>query len=207
MGGVDKLLLELGGRPVLAHSIRVFAARPDVETLVIVVSGTNEAAVRGLVKDLAPEALIVLGGIRRRDSVLNGLEALPPGTEYVLVHDGARPLVTAGLIDAALAGAREHGAAICAVPLTDTVKRAGEDGFVRSTVSRQGLYLAQTPQAFHADLLRHAHSFSDIDATDDASMVELMDAPVLLVQGSTRNIKLTTVEDLRLAQALLAADA
>jgi 2-C-methyl-D-erythritol 4-phosphate cytidylyltransferase len=206
MGGVDKLLMPLAGEAVLVRSVTVFAAHPDVDTIVVVTSEANEAVVRELLAPLAPKAIVVTGGSRRRDSVLNGLDAMPPGTEHVLVHDGARPLVTPDLISAALAGAREHGAAICAVPVSETVKRAGEGGFVRSTVSRQGLYLAQTPQAFHIDLLRHAHGFSDIDATDDAAMVELMDAPVLLVPGSSRNIKITTPDDLALAEALLAIE-
>jgi 2-C-methyl-D-erythritol 4-phosphate cytidylyltransferase len=203
MGGLDKLLQLLGGRPVLAHSLATFAQHPEIEAIVVVTSETNLATVRELVAAAAPGSQVVLGGARRRDSVLAGLNALPTGIEYVLVHDGARPLVTHDLIDAALAGARETGAAVCAVPVNDTVKRADEHGLVRSTVSRQGLWLVQTPQAFHVDLLREAHAFSDLEATDDAALVELMDAPVRLVQGSARNIKITTPEDLRFAEALL----
>jgi 2-C-methyl-D-erythritol 4-phosphate cytidylyltransferase len=206
MGGIDKLFVEIDGKAVLARSVEAFAAHPAVEAIVVVVSQANLDAAAQLVAQVVPGAKVVLGGERRRDSVLNGLEALPPGTQTVLVHDGARPLVTAPLIDAALAGALEYGAAVCSVPLTDTVKRAGEDGMIRSTVSRQSLYLAQTPQAFHIDLLRHAHIFSELDATDDAALVELMDAPVKLVQGSRRNIKITTPEDLQLAEALLSLE-
>jgi 2-C-methyl-D-erythritol 4-phosphate cytidylyltransferase len=204
MGGIDKLLQPLGGQPVLAHSLATFAAHPGIGTIVVVVAKSNEAAVRGLASAVAPHANFVTGGDRRRDSVHAGLGALPSGIETVLVHDGARPLVTADLIDAVIAGVREAGAAICAIPITDTIKRADDEGFVRSTVSRQGLWLVQTPQAFHVDLLREAHAFSDIEATDDAALIELMDAPVRLVRGSPRNIKITTAEDLRFAEALLA---
>jgi 2-C-methyl-D-erythritol 4-phosphate cytidylyltransferase len=113
--------------------------------------------------------------------------------------------VTAGLIEAALAGARECGAALCAVPVSDTVKRGDGSGHVHSTVSREGLYLAQTPQAFRLDLLLRAHEMVEGDITDDAAMVEHLGAPVKLVEGSGRNIKITSQEDLAVAEALLAA--
>jgi len=148
----------------------------------------------------------VRGGERRRDSVRAGLDALAD-CDYVVVHDGARPLVTKALIDAALAGARETGAALCAVPVSDTVKRTDDAGLVRSTVSRAGLWLAQTPQAFRTELLLRAHEATEIDATDDAALVELLGEPVRVVMGSPRNLKVTTPADLRLAEALLAAGA
>jgi 2-C-methyl-D-erythritol 4-phosphate cytidylyltransferase len=134
--------------------------------------------------------------------VLNGLEALPD-CDYVLVHDGARPLVTPRLIDAALDGAIETGASLCAVPVSDTVKRADDSGLVRSTISRQRLWLAQTPQAFRRDVLRRAHASSDIDVTDDCALVELIDEPVRIVPGSPRNLKITTLADLAFAEALI----
>jgi 2-C-methyl-D-erythritol 4-phosphate cytidylyltransferase len=129
------------------------------------------------------------------------------GCEYAVVHDGARPLVTAELIDAALAGARECGAALCGVPVTDTVKRADESGHVHTTVAREGLWLAQTPQAFRLDLLLKAHAAVEGDITDDAAMIEHLGGPVKLVQGSRLNIKVTTPEDLALVEALLGAEA
>ncbi len=207
MGGIDKLLQPLGGRPVLAHSLAVFSAHPEIDAIVVVTADANRDAVQALVDAYAREARVVLGGARRRDSVHAGIGALPLHCERVLVHDGARPLVTAALIDAAIAGTQDCGAAVCAVPVNDTVKRSDESNMVRSTVSRQNLWLVQTPQAFHVDLLREAHLFSDIEATDDAALVELMDAPVRLVLGSPRNIKITTPEDLRLAEALLSFEA
>ncbi|HEX5368471.1 MAG TPA: 2-C-methyl-D-erythritol 4-phosphate cytidylyltransferase [Dehalococcoidia bacterium] len=204
MGGADKLLLALGGRPVLAHSLATFAAHPRIDALAVVVSEANEAPIRALATQYAPTAQVVLGGPRRRDSVLNGLEALPD-CDYVLVHDGARPLVKPELVDAALDGAIESGASLCAVPVSDTVKRADDAGFVRGTISRQGLWLAQTPQAFRRDTLRRAHASSDIDVTDDCALVELLGEPVRVVMGSQRNLKITTAADLALAEALLAA--
>ncbi len=150
-----------------------------------------------------PRLSIVLGGERRRDSVRAGLLTLT-GCEVAVVHDGARPLVTPALIDAAIAGARECGAALCAVPVSDTVKRSDEAGHVRGTVSREGLWLAQTPQAFTLDLILRAHEAVEGDVTDDAAMVEHLGATVRLVPGSRRNIKVTTPEDLALVEALLA---
>jgi 2-C-methyl-D-erythritol 4-phosphate cytidylyltransferase len=204
MRGVDKLFALLGGRPVLAHSVAVFASHPTIDETVIVTSAANEGATRALVAELAPRARVVLGGARRRDSVRAGLEALLD-CEYVVVHDAARPLVTAALIDAALEGAREVGAALCAVPITDTVKRSEPSGRVSSTVTREGLWLAQTPQAFRTELLLRAHRTIELDVTDDAALIELLGEPVKLVMGSSRNLKITQPGDLALARALLAA--
>lgn len=205
MGGVDKLLAPLDGRPLIAHSIEVFAGHAGIDALVVVCSGTNAEEIRSLTSGLALSARVVLGGERRRDSVRAGLEALAD-CEYVVVHDGARPLLERALIEAALAGAREIGAALCAVPVVDTVKRTDADGLVQSTVSRRDLWLAQTPQAFRYDVLLRAHDAGDVDATDDAALVELLGEPVRVVAGSARNLKVATPADLRLAAALLAAE-
>ena len=202
MGGVDKLLAPLAGRPVLAHSIATFVEHPSVHSVVVVVSEANQAEVEDLLGDIAPSAIVVLGGARRRDSVRAGLGALPR-CEFVLVHDGARPLVTAAMIDAALAGAREKDAAICAIQVADTVKQVDNYGFSRRTMDRDGLMLAQTPQAFRLELLLRAHAAHAEDVTDDAMLVELMGLPVRIVAGSKRNLKVTTPDDLVLAEALL----
>ncbi|MPZ48245.1 MAG: 2-C-methyl-D-erythritol 4-phosphate cytidylyltransferase [Dehalococcoidia bacterium] len=203
MGGIDKLLTPLSGRPLIAHSIAAFAGHPGIDEVVVVVSEANRAEIEAIVREVAPEGRVALGGARRRDSVLAGLEVVE--SEYVLVHDAARPLVSAEMIAATLAGARQTGAALCAVPVSDTVKRVQEDGIVRSTVAREGLWLAQTPQGFRTELLRRAHAATDIEATDDAALVELLGEPLRVVMGSARNLKVTTREDLSLAAALLAA--
>jgi 2-C-methyl-D-erythritol 4-phosphate cytidylyltransferase len=148
---------------------------------------------------------VVIGGERRRDSVRAGLEALPD-CEYVIVHDGARPLVEAPLIDAVLDAARESGAAICAIPVSDTVKLSNPPAFVQATVDRNNLWLAQTPQAFRREILLRAHDTFDLDATDDAALVERLDEPVRIVPGSRRNIKVTSPEDLAFAAALLSSE-
>jgi 2-C-methyl-D-erythritol 4-phosphate cytidylyltransferase len=202
MGGFDKLLAPLAGRTVLEHSIAAFVEHPSVGQIVVVASETNQAAIEALVEDVAPEARVVLGGARRRDSVRAGLGALTR-CEFVLVHDGARPLVTAAMIDAALAGAREKDAAICAIQVSDTVKQVDNYGFSRRTMERDGLMLAQTPQAFRLELLLRAHAAYADDVTDDAMLIELMGLPVRIVAGSPRNLKVTTPDDLVLAEALL----
>jgi 2-C-methyl-D-erythritol 4-phosphate cytidylyltransferase len=203
MGGGDKLLLPIGGRPLIAHSLAVFSAHPRIEAVVVAASPANIDALAAVARDF-PKARVIPGGPRRRDSVLCGLDALG-ACDFVLVHDGARPLVTAPLIDAAIEGALETGAAICALPVADTVKRGDPSGLIRTTVAREDLWLAQTPQAFRTEVLRRAHASHDIDATDDAALVELIEQPVRLVPGTRDNIKVTTPEDLALAEALLAA--
>lgn len=204
MMGVDKLLRPIAGAPLIARTVACFLGHTAIDQVVVVVSAANRAEVENAVGRHA-RLSIVLGGSRRRDSVHAGLVTLT-GCEFVVVHDGARPLVSAALIDAAIEGARECGAALCAVPVSDTVKRADERGHVRATVSREGLWLAQTPQAFKLDLILRAHETVEGDMTDDAAMIEHLGEPVLLVQGSRRNIKVTTPEDLALAEALVGVE-
>jgi 2-C-methyl-D-erythritol 4-phosphate cytidylyltransferase len=220
MGRVDKMLAPVGGRPLIAHSIEAFVATAGVDEVVVVASSENQKAIEEIVADAeagkprlrgSGRIRVVEGGPRRRDSVRAGIEALA-NCEYLIVHDGARPLVSPELIEAALAGARETGAALCAVPVTDTVKRSDPStgsgqagGLVHTTVSREGLWLAQTPQAFRRELLQRAHDSTDVDATDDAALIEWLGEPVRLVMGSARNVKVTSLEDLALVEALLAS--
>ncbi|MEZ4501828.1 MAG: 2-C-methyl-D-erythritol 4-phosphate cytidylyltransferase [Dehalococcoidia bacterium] len=203
MSGEDKLWTDLGGRPAIARSIEAMARVEGVTALVLVAPADRHAALVALVP-AGVEARCVEGGARRRDSVAAGLEAaLDAG--WVLVHDGARPLATTELASRVLGAARQHGAAIPAVPVADTIKRADEAGRVVETVPRADLRAAQTPQAFEARLLRHAHASSVEDATDDAELVERLGAPVWLVEGDPANIKITRPTDLVVARALLAA--
>jgi len=150
---------------------------------------------------------VVAGGGTRQESVMNGLREVSAGVECVLVHDAARPLVTPELIAACAAAARTHGAAVAALPVSDTLKYA-EGELIRTTVDRHGLWAAQTPQAFRVELLREAYARARQEgaaATDDASVVEAMGAPVRLIMGSPRNLKITYPQDLALAEMLLAA--
>jgi 2-C-methyl-D-erythritol 4-phosphate cytidylyltransferase len=205
MAGVDKLTAPLAGRPLVAHCIAVFAAHEEIDDIVVVVSESNQDAIEAILLEEGLPVRVVLGGERRRDSVRAGLGVLPR-CDYVLIHDAARPLVTPALIDAALAGAREYGAALCAIPVSDTVKLADDNGEVAATLDRSGLWLAQTPQAFRLELLLRAHAADQEDATDDAALVENLGLPVKLVPGASRNIKVTTPADLVIAEALLELD-
>ena len=210
MNGADKQFLELGGRPVLQHTLSTFDKSGIIAGVVLVVSpescrvpGPEIFRAWGLKRLIA----VVPGGNTRRQSVLNGLLALPFNCCTVLVHDGARPLVTAEEINAVAFAAGKYGAATLAVPVKDTVKEADGQGFVARTPKREMLWLTQTPQGFFCPLLLEAHrrAGQSADATDDASLVEAAGHPVKLVPGSYRNIKITTPEDIYIAEALIKA--
>ncbi len=204
MGGTDKVLASLGGKPVLLRAVEPFQGCALIDTVVVVVAGRNLAQCRELLS--APEyskiAAVGVGGQRRQDSVLAGLRALP-GCEWVVIHDGARPLMTADIIERGLEAARETGAAIAAVPVTDTIKIAGADGIIRQTPDRAGLWAAQTPQVFRFDIIDRAYRNAGDEVTDDASLVEKIGLKVKLFMGSYRNIKITAPDDLAYAEALL----
>lgn len=206
MEGVDKLFAPLGGRPLLAHALAAFEAAEAVDRLVLVLSRENLERGRALAAQLRLAKLeaVVAGGERRQDSVREGLRALGP-CRWVVVHDGARPLVEPSLIARGVEAARGTGAAVAAVPVADTIKEVDEGGLVRRTPDRARLWAVQTPQVFRRDLLERAHREIVLDVTDDAAMVELLGNPVAVYPGSHRNIKVTTPVDLAVAEALLRA--
>jgi 2-C-methyl-D-erythritol 4-phosphate cytidylyltransferase len=207
MGGVIKPWAPLIGedgrtRPLLAYPLRTFASCSDIRQIALVVASDAVEQARELIRtEGIDNATIVAGGARRQDSVRAGLEALDL-TAIVIVHDGARPLVTTDLIEQSIEVALHTGAACCAVRVPDTVKEA-DDLAVTRTLDRSNLWLAQTPQAFRYDLLMEAHKRFEGDASDDASMVESFGIEVRLFEGWTRNMKVTTQDDLALVQALL----
>ena len=204
-GEGDKLFTPLAGRPLIAHTLMAFEVCQAVNTVVLVMAEENLERGCRLVdaSGFDKVAVICPGGPRRQNSVRLGLEALPQ-CRWVVVHDGARPLITAALIEAGLAAAAETGAAIAAVPLADTLKDVAEDGLIRRTLDRRNLWCAQTPQVFDYKLLREAHSRVQGDVTDDAALVEALGRQVKVFPGSLRNLKVTTTADLALAQALAA---
>jgi len=206
-GEGDKLFAPLAGRPVIARTLMAFEVCRAVHTVVLVLAEENLERGCRLVDAAGFDKVAVIcpGGPRRQDSVRLGLEALPE-CRWVVVHDGARPLVTAALIEAGLAAAAETGAAIAAVPLADTLKEVADDGLIGRTLDRSNLWAAQTPQVFDYDLLREAHGRAQGEATDDASLVEALGRRVKVFPGSARNLKVTTAADLALAQALMAQD-
>ena len=205
---IDKVFLPLMGRPLLTHTIAAFQECPAVAEIVLVLGEHNLEKGRYLAEREGWSKLshICLGGERRPDSVKAGLERLS-GCDWVMVHDGARPCVTAGLAEAGLARARETGAAVPVIPLSDTVKRLDMQGSIVETPPRHELWAVQTPQVFRRDLLRRAYELSLEGATDDASLVERMGHAVGTFPGSPENIKVTTQFDLLLAEAILSARA
>lgn len=204
-GALPKQLIPLLGRPVLERSVEAFVNHPRVSDLVVALPPELVAAPPGYLRTAPKPIQLVEGGDRRQDSVLRAFARIRPGSEIVVIHDAARPLVTADVIDRTIDAARAHGAAIAAVPATDTVKRSGPDGRVIDTLPRSEIFLAQTPQAFRVDVLRDAFALGDDtpDATDEAALVERAGHPVHLVQGDPRNMKITTSEDLAMAERLL----
>jgi len=212
-GSVPKQFLPLGGIPLLAHALRALAVPGVVDDLVVAVPPGAEGRCRAEV--VAPLALpvpvaLVAGGAERQASVRAALDRVEAGADLVLVHDGVRPFVPRRDLEAVVAAARAHGAAILALPMRDPLKRAGPDGptpLVVQTIPRHGLWAALTPQAFRRELLARAHGVAAADgvlATDDAALVERLGHPVALVPGWPGNIKVTALEDLALAEALLA---
>ncbi|MFH0847178.1 MAG: 2-C-methyl-D-erythritol 4-phosphate cytidylyltransferase [Chloroflexota bacterium] len=203
MEGVDKILVPLAGKLILARVIDVFNSSELIDEIVIVLARKNLSLGRSLVKgqSFAKVKGVYLGGRRRQDSVKIGLNKLTE-CEWVVIHDGARPLVTQELIREGLDAARETGAAVAAVPATDTIKSAGDDMLVRVTPPRHELWAVQTPQVFRFDLIQRAYREVKDEVTDDASLVEKLGYPVKLYPGAYDNIKITTPLDLFLAEAL-----
>jgi 2-C-methyl-D-erythritol 4-phosphate cytidylyltransferase len=212
MKGRDKLWMPLAGRLTLARTIDVFEASPLIDKIVLVVCEERRADAAALCRQEGWRKIveIVAGGARRQDSVRGGLAALAqraPQTRWVMIHDGARPLVTAALIEAGLQAAQLHLAAIAAVPVKDTIKQ-GEEGFVRCTIDRAALWAIQTPQVFSFRLISGAYdayaaSGLPDDVTDDAALLERLGQRVAIFPGSYANIKITTRDDILIAEALL----
>jgi 2-C-methyl-D-erythritol 4-phosphate cytidylyltransferase len=213
MGGVDKQFAPLAGRPVLAHTVAAFEAAPEVDAIAIVVNPATAAAVGALGRAEGWRKVVATpaGGARRQDSCANGLAALTAAAgadplELVLVHDGARPLVSPALIARAVAAGRAHGAAIPGLPIRDTVKGVAPDGRITETLDRSRLWLVQTPQVFRYPILAAAYAAAtaqDLTVTDDAALLEALGQPVYVFVGEARNLKITTPEDLVLAAAYL----
>ncbi len=203
MGGVDKVLAPLVGRPLLAWTLAAFKQCDAIERVVVVASEASLDRVDALVREwrFTKVTDIVPGGATRQASVRAGIDAAP-GAAIVAVHDAARPLVTPELIARGVQLARATGAALCAIPSRDTVKDV-EDRIVRATPERARMWLAQTPQVFDRALLLEAHERATDDATDDAALVEALGRDVHVYEGAASNVKITTPDDMIIAEALL----
>lgn len=206
---VKKQFLYVDDRPILLHTLMAMAQHARVDRIVLVVPEEDLNGCQALVLKTLPaghDIQIVTGGRRRQASVLNGLNALDESDGIVMIHDGVRPFVRPALIDRCLAGVRDTGACIPAIPATDTLKAVDSSGVIVDTLARQSIRLAQTPQTFFVDLIRHAHQHAaqkGFAATDDASVAEFAGASVVVVPGDPDNIKITTPHDLLVARAIL----
>ena len=199
---IPKQFLELNGKPVIVHTLERFQAAPSVDSIVLVLAADQVADFDKNV--VAKLDAVIAGGSSRSSSVLNGLNAIPQGTEIVAVHDGARPLVSVDEIERTIASAKIDGAACLVAPVTDTIKSISGDE-IAATLDRDKMRRALTPQAFAVDVLRRAFELADANdnATDECYLVEKLGHPIAIVEGSSRNIKITNAEDLILAKVLL----
>ena len=209
MEGRDKLWTPLADRITLARTIDVFEASPVIEKIVLVLNYEQIEDVSRLCQQEGWSKImgIVVGGIRRQDSVRSGLDSLAklaPTTQWVMIHDGARPLVTSDILEAGLIAAQKCDAAIAAVPVKDTIKQV-ELGWISNTLDRSQLWAIQTPQVFSFPLIHHAYQTvpREQEFTDDAALLEHLGKRVAVFEGSYRNIKITTQEDLLIAEALI----
>ena len=203
-----KQLLDIGGGSMLQHSVRAFLGHPRVADVVVVLSpDLTTLALAGIEPSRAAALRVVKGGERRQDSVANGFAAVAPESDVVLIHDAARPFVSADLIDRTIDAAAAHGAAIAALESRDTVKRVAGDGRITETIPRETIYLAQTPQGFRRDVLAAAIELgrSGVEATDEAMLAERAGYHVYVVDGDPGNVKVTTSADLDAARARMAS--
>lgn len=203
---MPKQFLELNGKSILRHTLHAFAACGLFDSLVLVAPPDAMQAAAEECVDI--EITVVPGGEKRQDSVFQGVRALAADTEIVVVHDGVRPFVSRQMIRDSVDAAQKFGAAVTAIPVTDTVKRVYPGGFVECTIDREGLWRIQTPQAFQYPLLRQAleqAAADDYCGTDEGSLIEYIGKPVKIVHGSELNIKITRPEDLALGETIAAA--
>jgi 2-C-methyl-D-erythritol 4-phosphate cytidylyltransferase len=211
MGGErSKQYLTLAGMPILVHTLKVFDECPLVDGLLVVVPSQDIEFVHDTVLEpwrLKKVAGVIAGGKERQDSVRAGVEALDRETDLVIIHDAVRPFITIELISQCIRAAREEGAITVGVPAKDTVKEVAPDGRVLRTCDRSLMWLTQTPQAFRRNIIENAHRAAVRDGfrgTDDTSLVERLGIAVRMIRGEYSNIKITTPDDLILAETMLA---
>lgn len=208
-GDSGKVLANLLDRPVLAWTLDAFEKSPSISEIVVVVGEHTRAPIVEMMYTGSWRKIseVVVGGDTRQVSTANGVQAVDPQAEIILVHDAARPLVLSEQIEQCIRVAKDHGGAILAAPLTDTVKRV-HDGIIAETIDRSTLWGAQTPQVFRAELMRQMIEFSRTTTepvTDEASLAEGLGNPVHIVGGDSINMKITHPSDLLIAEALLRA--
>jgi len=205
----NKVYLPIDGSPILSHTLTVFSACRLINEIVVVVpENETDFCLTEIIEPLGMSKAVKIsaGGRERQDSVRCGLRVTSADSDYVVVHDGARPLLTLSLLESVIRQAFVSGAAIAAVPVKDTIKIADDAGFVVDTPARDRLWSVQTPQVFRKDILLAAHEYAQVNGifgTDDSYLVEKLGHPVKIVSGDYENIKITTPEDLQIAEAIL----
>jgi len=200
-----KPLVKIGNRPAIVYSLAAFNKHPGIDEIILVVNAKNQAQIAGVIKKYHFKKLnlFVIGGKRRQDSVYNGLRKIGKKSNWVLIHDSARPFISSKFIAKVILAAKKTGAAILAVPVKATIKSVKAGLVVDKTVDRSNLWEIQTPQVFKKDLIIKAYKrYSKDNVTDDATLVERLGKKVKVVWGSYDNIKITTKEDLLIAQAI-----
>jgi 2-C-methyl-D-erythritol 4-phosphate cytidylyltransferase len=209
----EKQFLQLGGKPLLAHTLSRFEMASSVDSIVVIVPpGREKFCWQTIVEPQGFHKVthITAGAETRQRSVMAGFRSLREDIDIVVVHDGARPFVTPALIEAAIAAAVRVGCAIAAIPESDTLKRVEGTGLVKTTLDRQHLWRAQTPQAFQHQILRDALAYArhhQLDVTDEAALVEALSLPVQIIPASIWNFKITSPDDLQLAELIVAQQA
>jgi 2-C-methyl-D-erythritol 4-phosphate cytidylyltransferase len=209
---ISKVLTPINSKPIIIYSLEILSKHPSVRDIIVVV---NEQNLKGITNQISDSRIrkirrIVKGGIRRQDSVINALSVLNRDIDFVLIHDAARPFINRNMVSSLIKEAARYGAAIAGVPVKATIKKVKskkekvKSVFVEKTLNRDNLWEIQTPQVFKKDLIVKAYKkFGRLDVTDDAMLVEKLGEKVRVVLGSYDNIKITTPEDLVVAEAIL----
>jgi 2-C-methyl-D-erythritol 4-phosphate cytidylyltransferase len=202
---LSKPLVKIGKIPAIAYSLSALNKHPGIDEIIVVVNVKNHQAVSRIIKDYSFKKVksLVLGGKLRQDSVYNGLKKINRNSDWVLIHDSARPFIDRKAITEVILAAKKTGAAILGVPVKATIKSIKSGGLVDRTLNRANLWEIQTPQVFKKELIFRAYKeYSKMNVTDDASLVEKLGKKVKIVSGSYENIKITTKEDLLFARAI-----
>ena len=203
---VPKPLVKIGRNPAIIHSLSSLDKHPDIDEIIIVLSPANQREIFKVIKSRPFKKIksFVLGGLRRQDSVYNGLKAVNKKSDWVLIHDSARPFIDSKSITKVILAAQKSGAALLAVKPKSTIKFSRKGNIVTETLNRDKLWEAQTAQVFKKDILLEAYKkYSKSNVTDDASLVEKLGKRVEIVEGDYGNIKITTTEDLLLAGLII----
>lgn len=206
--GLKKQFIELLGRPLIYYTLLPFEESELIDDVILVVGIDDTDRIKKLIEQSGFKKVkkIIIGGKERQDSVYNGIKAISSSCKYVLIHDGARPLVTREIISSVATEVNLHKAVVVGIPSKDTVKSVSDEGFIKETLDRGSVWLIQTPQIFSYDIIKKAYERAfkiGYIATDDSRLVERLGQKVKIVKGSYENIKVTTPEDIVFAEAIL----